>query len=399
MLEKEKFFIEVGSYQNNKFNNIVCGDCVLLRKCVGENRNIVVLSDGLGSGVKANVLSTMTASMAMNFRVRHEPILRTIKAIMDTLPVDSVRNISYSTFTIVDVDSDGEAKIVEFDNPPLLLVRDNSIYKIDSNEIVIKREAEGEHQDERVIKISDLKLKKEDRLICFSDGVSQSGIGNRDMPFGWEDGINDFVKELIEKHPRISARELSMRIVKQAELNDILKPKDDTSCVVLYVREPRRLLICTGPPFSESKDKYLAEIVNLYKGKKIVCGGTTSQILSRELKREIIVNIDDIAAGLPPSSQMEGIDLMTEGIITLGALSELLRKGMNNNVQGEGPAWEIYRMILDADIIDLVVGTKINVAHQDPSLPVELEIRRNVVKNIAMLLEEKFMKEVRLKFI
>jgi hypothetical protein len=399
MLEKEKFFIEVGSFQNNKFNNIVCGDCVLLRKCVGENRNIVVLSDGLGSGVKANVLSTMTASMAMNFRVRHEPILRTIKAIMDTLPVDSVRNISYSTFTIVDVDSDGEAKIVEFDNPPLLLVRDNSIYKIDSNEIVIKREAEGEHQDERVIKISDLKLKKEDRLICFSDGVSQSGIGNRDMPFGWEDGINDFVKELIEKHPRISARELSMRIVKQAELNDILKPKDDTSCVVLYVREPRRLLICTGPPFSESKDKYLAEIVNLYKGKKIVCGGTTSQILSRELKREITVNIDDIAAGLPPSSQMEGIDLMTEGIITLGALSELLRKGMNNNVQGEGPAWEIYRMILDADIIDLVVGTKINVAHQDPSLPVELEIRRNVVKNIAMLLEEKFMKEVRLKFI
>lgn len=399
MLEKEKFFIEVGSYQNNKFNNIVCGDCVLLRKCIGENRSIAVLSDGLGSGVKANVLSTMTASMAMNFRVRHEPILRTIKAIMDTLPVDSVRNISYSTFTIIDVDSDGEAKIVEFDNPPLLLVRDNKVTRIKTDDTIIKRKAEGDRQDERLIKMSNLTLKKEDRLICFSDGVSQSGIGNRDMPFGWEDGIDEFIEELVKKNPKISARELSMRIVKQAELNDILKPKDDTSCVVLYVREPRRLLICTGPPFSENKDKYLAEIVSHYKGKKIVCGGTTSQILSRELKREITVNIDDIAAGLPPSSQMEGIDLMTEGIITLGALSELLRKGMNNNLTGEGPAWEIYRMILDADIIDLVVGTKINVAHQDPSLPVELEIRRNVVKNIAVLLEERFMKEVRLKFI
>ena len=399
MLEKEKFFIEVGSYQNNKFNNIVCGDCVLLRKCIGENRNIAVLSDGLGSGVKANVLSTMTASMAMNFRVRHEPILRTIKAIMDTLPVDSVRNISYSTFTIIDVDSDGEAKIVEFDNPPLLLVRDNKVTRIKTDDTIIKRKAEGDRQDERLIKMSNLTLKKEDRLICFSDGVRQSGIGNRDMPFGWEDGIDEFIEELVKKNPKISARELSMRIVKQAELNDILKPKDDTSCVVLYVREPRRLLICTGPPFSENKDKYLAEIVSHYKGKKIVCGGTTSQILSRELKREITVNIDDIAAGLPPSSQMEGIDLMTEGIITLGALSELLRKGMNNNLTGEGPAWEIYRMILDADIIDLVVGTKINVAHQDPSLPVELEIRRNVVKNIAVLLEERFMKEVRLKFI
>lgn len=399
MLEKEKFFIEVGSYQNNKFNNIVCGDCVLLRKCIGENRNIAVLSDGLGSGVKANVLSTMTASMAMNFRVRHEPILRTIKAIMDTLPVDSVRNISYSTFTIIDVDSDGEAKIVEFDNPPLLLVRDNKVTRIKTDDTIIKRKAEGDRQDERLIKMSNITLKKEDRLICFSDGVSQSGIGNRDMPFGWEDGIDEFIEELVKKNPKISARELSMRIVKQAELNDILKPKDDTSCVVLYVREPRRLLICTGPPFSENKDKYLAEIVSHYRGKKIVCGGTTSQILSRELKREITVNIDDIAAGLPPSSQMEGIDLMTEGIITLGALSELLRKGINNNVSGEGPAWEIYRMILDADIIDLVVGTKINVAHQDPSLPVELEIRRNVVKNIAVLLEERFMKEVRLKFI
>ena len=399
MLEKEKFFIEVGSYQNNKFNNIVCGDCVLLRKCIGENRNIAVLSDGLGSGVKANVLSTMTASMAMNFRVRHEPILRTIKAIMDTLPVDSVRNISYSTFTIIDVDSDGEAKIVEFDNPPLLLVRDNKVTRIKTDDTIIKRKAEGDRQDERLIKMSNITLKKEDRLICFSDGVSQSGIGNRDMPFGWEDGIDEFIEELVKKKPKISARELSMRIVKQAELNDILKPKDDTSCVVLYVREPRRLLICTGPPFSENKDKYLAEIVSHYRGKKIVCGGTTSQILSRELKREITVNIDDIAAGLPPSSQMEGIDLMTEGIITLGALSELLRKGINNNVSREGPAWEIYRMILDADIIDLVVGTKINVAHQDPSLPVELEIRRNVVKNIAVLLEERFMKEVRLKFI
>ena len=142
MLEKEKFFIEVGSYQNNKFNNIVCGDCVLLRKCIGENRNIAVLSDGLGSGVKANVLSTMTASMAMNFRVRHEPILRTIKAIMDTLPVDSVRNISYSTFTIIDVDSDGEAKIVEFDNPPLLLVRDNKVTRIKTDDTIIKRKAE-----------------------------------------------------------------------------------------------------------------------------------------------------------------------------------------------------------------------------------------------------------------
>jgi hypothetical protein len=115
--------------------------------------------------------------------------------------------------------------------------------------------------------------------------------------------------------------------------------------------------------------------------------------------KEITVNIDDIVAGLPPKSEMEGIDLMTEGIITLGALVEILRKGQPTDLSGQGPAWDMLRMILDADIIDLLVGTKINVAHQDPSLPVELEIRRNVVKNIASLLETKFMKDVKMQFI
>lgn len=400
MSNKENLFIEVGSYQNNKHKNIVCGDSVLLRKCVGENRNIAVLSDGLGSGVKANVLSTMTASMAMNFRVRHEPIIRTVQSIMNTLPVDSVRNISYSTFTIVDVDSNGEANIVEYDNPSLILVRNGKVQQIEGSDTIIHRgNANTASLEERKLKLSNITLQKEDRLIFYSDGVTQSGIGNMDMPFGWGDLVYDFIEELLEQHPQISARELSMKIVKQAELNDILRPKDDTSCVVMYVRKPRKLLICTGPPFSETKDKYLAEIVSSYEGKKIVCGGTTSQILSRELKKEITVNIDDIVAGLPPKSEMEGIDLMTEGIITLGALVEILRKGQPTNLSGQGPAWDMLRMILDADIIDLLVGTKINVAHQDPSLPVELEIRRNVVKNIASLLETKFMKDVKMQFI
>ncbi len=399
MQNKEKLFIEVGCYQNNKHKNIVCGDSVLLRKCTGENRNIAVLSDGLGSGVKANVLSTMTASMAMNFRVRHEPIVRTVQSIMNTLPVDSVRNISYSTFTIVDVDSNGEAKIVEYDNPPLILVRNGKVEEIKGSDTIIHRGDNNANLEERRLKLSDITLQKEDRIIFFSDGVTQSGIGNMDMPFGWGESVYEFIEDILKEQPNISARELSMKIVKQAELNDILRPKDDTSCVVMYVRQPRKLLICTGPPFSETKDKYLAEIVSSYEGKKIVCGGTTSQILSRELKKEITVNIDDIVAGLPPKSEMEGIDLMTEGIITLGALVEILRQGPPTDLSGQGPAWDMLRMILDADIIDLLVGTKINVAHQDPSLPVELEIRRNVVKNIASLLENKFMKDVKMQFI
>ena len=394
-----KLYIEVGSFQHNKHGNIVCGDSVLMHKSIKENRTIAVLSDGLGSGVKANVLSTMTASMALNFRKRREPITRTAKTIMDTLPVDSIRNISYSTFTIVDVESDGNGKIVEYDNPDLILVRDNKIIKLPAENLIIQSKLSSTNSDTRTIKLSNILLQKEDRLVFFSDGVTQSGIGNRNMPFGWGDGVNEFILETVKENIDISARELSRKIVKQADLNDILRPKDDTSCVVFYVREPRRLLICTGPPFTEAKDKYLAEIIRDYKGKKIVCGGTTSKIVSRELGLEIIIDLNDVIAGLPPSSKMEGIDLVTEGIITLGSLASIFEEDFPKNLDQKGPHWDMYRMILDADIIDIVAGTKINIAHQDPSLPVELEIRRNVVKKLASLLEEKYMKTVKLKFI
>lgn len=397
--DTKKFFIEIGSYQQNKYGNIVCGDSIMLHKSVKENRTIAVMSDGLGSGVKANVLSTMTASMALNFRVRREPIVRTVKTIMDTLPVDSVRNISYSTFTIVDIDSDGKAMIVEYDNPPLILIRDNKVTNLVTKDTIIKSKISETSSDDRIIKMSDLELQKEDRLIFFSDGVTQSGIGNMNMPFGWGDDVNDFILDILKENPFISARELSRKIVKQSELNDILKPKDDTSCVVFYVRQPRKLLICTGPPFTEEKDKYLGEIVKNYQGKKIVCGGTTSKIVARELNREITVDLNNVISALPPSSQMDGVDLITEGIITLGSLAELLEKGIPKNLIGKGPDWDMFRMILDADIIDIVAGTKINIAHQDPSLPVELEIRRNVVKRLAALLEGKYMKDVKLQFI
>ncbi|MFA6805923.1 MAG: SpoIIE family protein phosphatase, partial [Bacteroidales bacterium] len=243
--DTSKFFIEVGSFQHNKYGNIVCGDSVLMHKSIKENRTIAVMSDGLGSGVKANVLSTMTASMALNFRIRREPITRTAKTIMDTLPIDSVRNISYSTFTIVDIESDGNVKIVEYDNPSLILVRDNKIIKFQPEELIIESKLSKTNSDKRIIKLSNILLQKEDRLVFFSDGVTQSGIGNKNMPFGWGDGVNSFILDAIKENIDISARELSRKIVKQSDLNDILKPKDDTSCVVFYVREPRKLLICT----------------------------------------------------------------------------------------------------------------------------------------------------------
>lgn len=394
-MEHSRYNIEVEYFQKNKHGNHVCGDHFVSRKVQNQNRVVAVLSDGLGSGIKASVLASMTASMALHFTLKNEPIVRTAKTIMATLPEDKYRKISYATFSIIDINSFGEAKVIEYDNPNFLIIRDRKVFTPHKEKMIIKRE---KLSDAKVF-ISKFTIKKEDRIIFFSDGVSQSGMGTSSMPFGWNDKVSEFAIKEIGKDPYISAKSLANKIVHRAERNDALKLKDDTTCNVIYVRNPRNLLVCTGPPYEEDKDKQLANQVKCFDGKKIICGGTTSSIIARELNEEVEVGLNITDRNLPPASKMRGVDLVTEGILTIGKVAELLEKTDYKGLYDKGPAADIVRMLLSSDKITFIVGTRINNAHQDPSLPVELEIRRIVIKKIKRILEDKFLKEVELKFI
>lgn len=388
-------FLETGWSQLSKAGNQVCGDTILTRRIQSENRYVAVLSDGLGSGIRASVLSTMTAGMALNFTLNHEPVKRTAETIMRTLPVDSKRNISYSTFTILDVDCQGDMNIVEYDNPPLFLIRNHKIIFPQREDVA----AEGP-AGFKTMHLSQLSLQPGDRIIVVSDGVVQSGIGGPVTPFGWEiGGLTNYVQALLVTTPDISARDLAARISSHSLANDHMISADDISSLVFYYREPRRLLICSGPPYDNARDTYLASRVDSFAGKKIICGGTTAQILSRELNRDIDVDLTTPMFGVPPESRMDGIDMITEGILTLGKLAEALASGSFDSLAIESPIARIIKLVMDSDIIELLTGTRINQAHQDPALPMELEIRRNVVKRIARILEEKYMKEVKVSYI
>ncbi|HAJ99777.1 MAG TPA: stage II sporulation protein E [Bacteroidales bacterium] len=395
-MTRKAFHIDVDCVQMSKDKYQVCGDAFLSRKLKDVDRTIVLLSDGLGSGIKANVLATLTASMAVNFTLQKQSIERTSKIIMSTLPVDKHRQISYATFTIADIESNGVARIVEFENPPFQLFRQGKRLEFTQCELTI----DGNQNKGRKMHLTQFELTLDDRIVITSDGVTQSGIGSASMPFGYGDyNLTNFIEKAIEADPEISAYNLANKVVKKAFANDIFKPKDDISCAVIHFRKPRKMLICSGPPYDEAKDKTLAAMIATFQGKKVICGGTTSQIVARELQKEIEISLNLDSSGLPPASKMEGIDLVTEGILTIGKVADLLEK--NNNIQsiGVGPAADIFKMLMISDEINLIVGTKINVAHQDPSLPEELEIRRNVVRKIAKLLEEKFLKEVHIQFI
>lgn len=393
---KNSPYIEVKYEARNHEGERICGDVFLSRRVKEEKRTVLVLSDGLGHGVKANVLATLTASMALNFTIEHKDIEHIAEIIMNTLPIDSERKISYATFTIVDIEDDGKVRILEYDNPEVKIFRGNEVLEFEWEKITLRCE---KHKGKELRSYS-FYPQLEDRIVFRSDGISQSGLGMGTYPFGWGDeNTVEFILLLLKNRPNISADQLAKKIVNMAHKNDLYHSKDDTSCAVVYFREPRKLLLCTGPPYEKESDVVLTNEVRAFKGKIIVSGATTADILSRELDREIEDSFEFLDPDLPPISYMQGVDLITEGILTLSKVTEVLKDYSNKTLLGKGPADLIVRMLLDSDEISLVIGTRINIAHQDPNLPVELEIRRTVVKRIARLLEEKFLKEVKIKFI
>jgi len=227
-------------------------------------------------------------------------------------------------------------------------------------------------------------------------------MGLPHLPLGWlERGVESYLEKLLGENPAISATEISRRVANKAREYDGNKAADDISCAALYLRNPRRTLLVTGPPYKKEHDSTLAEIVNTFPGRKIVCGGTTAAILSRELMRPIKVNLKEInsTSEIPPTAQMEGFDLVCEGTITLSRCLRALQEGDNPEQMPDNAVKRLMTILQDSDIIECVVGTKINDAHQDPALPKDLEIRRNLMRQFCKVLEKRYMKSTKIAYI
>jgi hypothetical protein len=392
----DTFHIEVNCQQIYHEGERVCGDVFLSKKIKEEGRVILVLSDGMGHGVKANMLGILTATMALNFTREHKEMNKIAEIIMNTLPIDSEKKSSFSTFTIIDIEADGNVTILEYENPQCLILHDSTPIEPEWACLLL----DTKRKVGRDIQTCTFKAQKDFRIVVYTDGVTQSGMGSSAFPTGWgNDGAHGYVTNLVAKSRDISASKLAQHVITEAHKNDQYAAKDDTSCAVIYFREPRKLLICTGPPFEDQKDADLAELAKNYNGKKIICGGTTSLILARELNLEVDEGEEQEDPELPPTSYLDGFEFVTEGVLTLSKVTKILKNYNNSYKLEKGPADQIVRLLLDSDEISFIVGTRINVAHQDPNLPVELEIRRTVVSRIIKILEEKFLKTVSVKYL
>jgi hypothetical protein len=390
---KSSWSIEIGSASSVKHNRKVCGDTFLFKRIREEDRIVAVLSDGLGSGIKANVLATLTATMALKYMTSRMDIKKAAQTIMQTLPVCKIRKISYATFTIIDISSNGTVSIIEYDNPSFLTFKGNQTLQVEKKHIVIP----SARKKPATLSLSQFTASEGDRIIFHSDGLTQSGIGTSMLPIGWgSEGVESFIQKQLTGKPLISARELAWGLVKQAHENDAWSSGDDTTCGVIYFRIPRKLIVFTGPPVNSEDDMVLASLCKSFEGKKIICGGTTSKIIARELNRPISVDMRNFHLEVPPLSVMDGIDLVTEGIITMTKTAQYLEESQPI-FESHNAAFILYTQFLESDDITFIVGTRLNDANRITGNH-NIELRHAIVRKIASLLEERYLKKVSVRF-
>ncbi len=364
-------YFDIAHVQLAKYGEELCGDSV--RRVDTPDGTIVAMSDGLGSGVKANILSGLTVTIATKMLERGASLDDVVEALSETLPLCRVRRLAYSTFSLLSLSPDGRAYLAEYDNPAAFIGLGDRLLEVPRTEHQIR---------ERTVKESVFEVTDGTWIALVSDGVLHAGIGGVwNLGWGW-DRVGSFVAKLACSD--LDAADLAREIAGLCDKLYAGKPGDDATVVVVRVREPRMLTALIGPPRNRLDDAAaVAELVE-GPGSKVVCGGTTGNMVARVLGREIDVELDIPDEGVPPTGRLEGVDLMTEGTLTLFRCRESLRRGVRaKELEGrrDGSS-RLTAMLLRADRLKLIVGRAINPAHQDPDVPPDLAIKHQVVEDI-----------------
>ncbi len=372
---------EVGFKSINHFGEQLCGDHVDIVD-TDENSSVIVLADGLGSGVKASILSTLTSKIISTMISAGLPLEDCVSTIAATLPVCSVRGVAYSTFTLINIINNETAEIIQYDNPKVLLIRDGKSIDYFKNEMNIG--------GKKIIK-SVIRLEENDVIIAMSDGCPHAGIG-RSFNFGWKiEDIASFMADMA--YAGYTAKTLSTLLVDECNKLYGGEPGDDATAVVVKVRKREPVNLLFGPPSNRDDCNRMMALFFSKEGKHIVCGGTTSSIVSKYLGKPIKTSLNFIASDVPPIAEIEGVDLVTEGVITVNRVLEYAKDYLNDNSSYEkwgyknDGASRICRLLFEeATDINFYVGRAVNPAHQNPDLPINFNIKMNLVEELSKCL-------------
>ena len=374
---------DIGYKSINHYGEQLCGDHVDIVE-PSDTSTVIVLSDGLGSGVKASILSTLTSKIISTMLAEGLSLEECVETIAATLPVCSVRGVAYSTFTIIHLMNHQTAELIQYDNPHVIIIRNEKNWEYPKTEM---------HIGGKKIYKSVIKLQENDIFIAMSDGCPHAGIGTA-YNFGWKrEDIVSFMEAI--SSAGYTAKTLSTMLVDECDKLYGQKPGDDaTACVVrIRKREPMNLLF--GPPSNRDDADRMMSLFFSKEGKHIICGGTTSSIAAKFLHKPLKASLNFERSDVPPIAEIEGVDLVTEGVITVSKVLEYAKDYLGENTCYEH--WSLKRdgaslicrlLFEEATDINFYVGRAVNPAHQNPDLPINFNIKMNLVEELSECLKK-----------
>ena len=374
---------DIGYKSINHYGEQLCGDHVDIVE-QNEGSTVIVLADGLGSGVKASILSTLTSKIISTMMAAELPIEECVSTIAATLPVCSVRGVAYSTFTIIHLIDNEVADIIQYDNPQVILLRDNQNYEYPRTEINIG--------GKKIYK-STIRLQENDIFIATSDGCPHAGIGMA-YNFGWKrEDIISFME--IMSVSGVTAKNLSTMLIDECDKLYGQKPGDDATACIVKIRKREPMNILFGPPSNRDDADRMMSLFFSKEGKHIICGGTTSSIAAKYLNKPLQPTLNFERSDVPPIAKLEGVDLVTEGVITVNKVLEYAKDYLGENEMYEhwnykhdGASLICQLLFEEATDINFYVGRAINPAHQNPDLPINFSIKMNLVEELSKCLRQ-----------
>lgn len=381
----ENLYADIGYQSLTKYREFVCGDHIeTIHQPDGSV--VLVLADGLGSGVKACILSTLTSTIISRMVAANLNIPYCVRAIAEALPVCSVRNLAYSTFTIIHISPTGKALIVQYDNPCMALIRNGEEVPLAFTSMTV---------DDKTIESVSVQLQKGDVLLTFSDGAENAGVAPG-MSYELKWGRDDIVRYM---------EPLCMAGYSAKTLNTILLDEcfrryegmvgDDTTALTIYMRTREQVNLSIGPPANLEDNEKMMSLFFSKGGKHIVCGGTTSRIAAEYLGKPLVLSTDRSEDDIPAAGSIEGVDLVTEGILTINRVLDYAKDYLEDNesysqwcFQRDGASTLARMLFEEATDINFFVGRAANPAHQDPDLNISFDIKMRLIRDLADCLKQ-----------
>lgn len=372
---------DIGYKSINHYGEQLCGDHVDIVP-QGDDSTVIVLADGLGSGVKASILSTLTSKIISTMMAEGISLEECVSTIAATLPICSVRGVAYSTFTIIHLINNEVAELIQYDNPHVIMFRDNENFDYPKSEMNI---------DGKKVYKSEISLKEGDIFVAMSDGCPHAGIGIA-YNFGWNrDDIIEFLAPLTVND--FTSKTLATILIDEVNRLYGEQPGDDATACVVKIRKRAPMNLLFGPPSNRDDANRMMSLFFSKEGKHIVCGGTTSSIAAKFLHKTVKTSLKFESADVPPIAEIEGVDLVTEGVITINKVLEYAKDYLKDNesythwgYKRDGASLICRLLFEEATDINFFVGRAVNPAHQNPNLPINFNIKMNLVEDLSKCL-------------